>query len=250
LVAHELTVERAGRRVLSAFALRAEAGHVYALCGPNGAGKSSALKALAGLWRSAGTLELQGRPLAAFSLRERARALAYVPQQSLLQSGVALRRVVAQGRYAHDRVWPGRRRDDSAVERALDATDLTALADRPWNELSGGEQRRVLLARALASEAPVILLDEPTAALDVAHALRFLELLRALARAGRCVIAALHDLEQVRRYADRAVLLDRGLTIASGPSERVITGEHVRKVYGVELVPAGAVGYRLLEPPP
>lgn len=250
LRAQGVSVERAQRRVLTDFALEAREGSVYALCGPNGAGKSSALKALAGLWPCRGRLELFGTSLAALPRRERARQLAYVPQQSLLQSGIALRRVVAQGRYAHDTAWPGRRKDHSAVERALSATDLTALAERPWNELSGGEQRRVLLARALATEAKVIVLDEPTAALDVAHALRFLELLRELARQGRCVIAALHDLEQVRRYADCALLLDRGRLIASGPTAEVIGAENVRRVYGVELVPGGALGYRLSEPAP
>jgi iron complex transport system ATP-binding protein len=136
------------------------------------------------------------------------------------------------------------------VEQALRATDVHELRDRRWNELSGGEQRRVLLARALATEAPIILLDEPTSALDVGHALQFMQLLRELADRGRCIVVVLHDLDQVSRYADQTVLLHRGRTVASGPTPEVLSPEHVRAVYGVELVPNGALGYRLAEGAP
>jgi len=126
-------------------------------------------------------------------------------------------------------------------------TDVLTLADRPWNQLSGGEQRRVLLARALATEAPVILLDEPTTSLDVSHALQLLLCLRELAKQGRCVVAVLHDLDQVVRYADHSVLLHRGQSVAAGPSGQVITTENIRAVYGVELMPESALGYRLVD---
>jgi iron complex transport system ATP-binding protein len=219
---------------------------VHALCGPNGAGKSTALKALAGLLPSEGSIEVLGRPLAQLTRRERAQRLAYVPQQSLLQSAIAVREVVAQGRYAHDPVWPGRYQRQAAVEHALLATDVHELAERSWNELSGGEQRRALLARALATEAPIILLDEPTAALDIAHALQFLDLLHSLTRQGRCIVVVLHDLEQVRRYADHALVLLHGRTLASGLTSDVIAPHVVRAAYGVELVPGGGLGYRLV----
>ena len=162
-----------------------------------------------------------------------------------MQSGIAVREVVRQGRYAHDPVWPGRRPQQPALEQAMRATDVLELRDRHWNELSGGEQRRVLLARALATEAPIILLDEPTSALDVGHALQFLSLLRELADRGRCIVVVLHDLDQVSRYADHTVLLQGGRTVAAGPTREVIAQDHVRAVYGVELVPGGALGYRL-----
>jgi iron complex transport system ATP-binding protein len=249
LSASGLGVERFGRTLLSDFELRAEAGEVVALVGPNGAGKSSALKALSGLWPYTGSVRLQGRELRGLELRERARSCAYVPQQSLLQQGISTREVIGQGRYAHDPRWPLRRgRMDVAVERAIDATQLRALAERPWDRLSGGEQRRVLLARALATEAPIVLLDEPTAALDVGHALRFLQLLRQLAAAGRCIVLALHDLEQVRRFSDRALLLDRGRLIASGPPGEILSTQHLRPIYGVEIDPGAATGYRLVDP--
>ena len=245
LVARALQVRRGDRLVLRDFDFAATRGSVHALCGPNGAGKTTALKALAGLLPSDGAIEVLGRPLTHWSRRERAQRLAYVPQQSLLQSGIAVREVVAQGRYAHDPAWPRRHQRQAAVEHALRATDVLELAERPWNELSGGEQRRVLLARALATEAPIILLDEPTAALDVSHALQFLELLHGLTRQGRCIVVVLHDLEQVRRYADHALVLHRGRTLASGPTSDVIAPQVVREAYGVELVPGGGFGYRL-----
>jgi iron complex transport system ATP-binding protein len=248
LLADAVSVTRAGRCVLSEFSLRAAQGSVVALAGPNGAGKSSALKAPAGLLPCTGSLRVFGRALSELSLRERARQLSYVPQQSLLQRGLLVRDVVAQGRYAHDALWPRRQRSGQpAIESALRATQLEALAERRWHELSGGEQRRVLLARALASEASIVLLDEPTAALDAAHALRFLTLLRTLAARGQCVVLALHDLEQVRRYADRALLLDRGRVVASGAVREVISAEFVRAVYGVRLEENAALGFRLLD---
>jgi iron complex transport system ATP-binding protein len=250
LVARALRVQRGDKLVLQDFTFSASQGSVHALCGPNGAGKSTALKALAGLLPSDGAIEVLGRPLAQWSRRERAQRLAYVPQQSLLQSGIAVREVVAQGRYAHDPAWPGRYQRQPAVERALAATDVHELAERRWNQLSGGEQRRVLLARALATEAPIILLDEPTAALDVAHALRFLDLLHSLTRDGRCIVVVLHDLEQVRRYADHALVLHHGRTLASGLTSQVIVPKVMRAAYGVELVPGDDLGYRLAERAP
>jgi iron complex transport system ATP-binding protein len=246
LTAAGLHVKRGARTVVEAFDLTAAAGCVYALTGPNGAGKSSALKALAGLLPSSGRLQIAGTELSSLSPRQRAKQLAYVPQQSLLQSGISVREVVLQGRYAHDPVWPQRHKHADAIEAAMRETDVLGLADRPWNQLSGGEQRRVLLARALATEAPVILLDEPTTSLDVGHALQLLLSLRALAKRGRCIIAVLHDLDQVARYADHSVLLHHGKSVAAGPTAQVITSEHIRAVYGVELLPQSALGYRLL----
>jgi iron complex transport system ATP-binding protein len=250
LFAKQICVERSGRSVLVNFDLCAAQGSVIALAGPNGAGKSTALKALAGLLPcSSGSLRVFGRELRELSLRERARQLAYVPQQSLLQSGIAARDVVSQGRYAHVVGWPAWRNPVApAVERAMRATHVDALADRRWDELSGGEQRRVLLARALATEASIVLLDEPTASLDVAHAIRFLGLLRKLAGAGQCIVVVLHDLQQVRRYADSAILLDRGRVVATGSAREVIATEFIRQVYDVELEENSALGFRLLEP--
>jgi iron complex transport system ATP-binding protein len=246
LSARHVRVRRGQRVVVDDFTLSAAASGIYALTGPNGAGKSTALKALAGLVPCEGELSLSGRALGSLSARERARALAYVPQISLLQSSVSVQDVVLQGRYAHDTIWPRRAKHSAAVEQAMQRTDVLALAARPWNQLSGGEQRRVLLARALASEAPVVLLDEPTASLDVAHVLQLLQCLRQLADRGYCFVVALHDLEHVQRYADHATLLAEGRTVAMGPPAQVITAANVREIYGVELKPDTALGYELL----
>jgi len=250
LIARDLRVQRGSRKVLEGFELTAALGGVYALTGPNGAGKSSALKALAGLLPCSGQLHVAGRELSRLTPRERAREIAYVPQQSLLSSGISVRDVVLQGRYAHDAVWPHKHKHTGPVDLAMQQTDVLALADRPWNQLSGGEQRRVLLARALATEAQIILLDEPTSSLDVAHALQLLLQLRVLAAQGRCIVAVLHDLDQVQRYADRSVLLQRGRTVAAGATRDVITSENIRRVYGVELMPNAALGYRLSDGAP
>jgi iron complex transport system ATP-binding protein len=248
LVAQAVSVERSGRRLLTDFDLSAAAGSVTALVGPNGAGKTTALKALAGLLPYRGSVRIHGQESSTLSWRERARLRAYVPQQSLLQSGIVVRQVVSQGRYAHAAgLGVSRAPDHEAVQRAMASTHVSELAERAWHELSGGEQRRVLLARALATAARLVLLDEPTAGLDVAHALRFLELLRAQAAAGMTIVVVLHDLDQARRYAQRVLLLQRGRVVAQGAAHDVIASNHLRDVYGVELVENAALGFRLLE---
>jgi iron complex transport system ATP-binding protein len=191
---------------------------------------------------------IHGQQLSALALRERARLRAYVPQQSLLQSGITVREVVSQGRYAHGVSWSfARGPDHPAVRRAMLSTVVDELAERRWDQLSGGEQRRVLLARALASDARVVLLDEPTAGLDVAHALRFLLLLREQAARGLTIVVVLHDLDQARQYADHVLLLQQGRVVTQGPAREVIESSHIRAVYGVELVENAALGFRLLE---
>ncbi|HJL23745.1 MAG TPA: ABC transporter ATP-binding protein, partial [Polyangiaceae bacterium LLY-WYZ-15_(1-7)] len=241
--ARGLTVRRGARAVLEDVELEAARGEVLALLGPNGAGKSTLLRALAGLLPLAeGHLELAGGPLAAMAPRERARALAYVPQRSLLRSALLVEEVVAQGRYAHGRALGGLQgRDAEAVDRALAEVDALAFRGRAFPRLSVGEQQRVLLARALATEAPLLLLDEPTAPLDIAQALATFDLLRRLADAGRAVVAAVHGLDAARQFADRALLLHAGRVAASGPVEEVVAPEPVRRVYGVELLEGAAL---------
>jgi iron complex transport system ATP-binding protein len=154
--------------------------------------------------------------------------------------------VVTQGRYAHQpgltRVRPS---DASAVAEALAVTRADTLAGRFFNELSYGEQRRVLLARALATGAHTLLLDEPTASLDINHTLSLFSLLRSLASAGHCIVAVLHNLDEARRFADRALLLHDGRTVAYGQVHEVISAPHVATVYGVRLIEHDALGFRL-----
>ncbi len=241
-----LSVRRGRRVVLRDVGFEADAGSITCVLGPNGAGKSTLLKAVAGLLPCEGERTIGGADIGAMSTHERAKAMAYVPQQSALDAPLDVATVVAQGRYAHTGgLGAPSAKDRAAVGAALARTDLSALAGRRFDRLSVGERRRVLLARALATEAKIVLLDEPTAALDVRHALELHALLRELADDGFCVLVVLHALDDARRHTDRALLIDRGALLASGPSAEVVDEERVRDVYGVELVENGALGFHL-----
>lgn len=235
-----------GPEVVRGVDLTARRGEILALIGPNGAGKSTVLKAIMGLLPRSGSIELDGEDLVALSPRDRARRVSYVPQKSRLSARLTVRQVVSHGRFPHRspiaRLSPV---DHAVVERALADVGAVSLAERPFPELSGGEQQKVLLARALASEAPVLLLDEPTSALDVRHGLELHALLRRLAARGAVVVVVLHDLSEVRALADRALLLEEGAVRRSGPVAQVVAPGPVRAVYGVALVERGALGFRL-----
>lgn len=247
LEARHLTVMRGRHCPLQDISISVEAGEILGLIGPNGAGKSTLMKALAGILPYHGELFLGGEPAANIPRNERARRLAYVPQHSTLDAPMLAREVVAQGRFAHRDVW-GRAssNDAAAITSALAATDAIHLADRPFSRLSYGERRLVLLARALATGAHILLLDEPTAALDVAHALALLHRLRELAERGHTVIVALHHLDEVAEFCTRALLLGKGRGIRIGSVAEVVCAEPVREVFGVELVPGAHFGYRVL----
>ena len=244
LTISHVTVRRAAVTVLHDVSLAVAAGEILAVIGPNGAGKSTALKAVLGLIPHDGIVCVEGEPVASMSPRERARRLAYVPQRSQLSVGMDVRNVVALGRFAHHGdVARLSERDAAAIDRALERCSITAFAERPFMQLSVGEQQRVLLARALATEAPVLLLDEPTAALDVGHVLDLLQLLRSLAGDGKAIMVVLHDLDQVVRLADRVCLLDRGQVRACGAVAEVFTSAHLAAVFGVTPVAGGALGF-------
>lgn len=235
LSADGLAVSLGGRPVLSAVAFSVREGERIALVGPNGAGKTTLLRAVAGLIPHAGRLALRGRPVAQWPARERAREVALVRQQVELAVDFTTEEIVALGRAPH-LGWTERlRADDRArVDGALDAVDLSALARRPVTQLSGGEQQRVALAQALAQDAPLLLLDEPTAHLDVRHQLDLLDRLRALSDAGKTVIAALHDLGRAARFADRLWVLSGGTLAADGPPAQVLTPALLHDVFGVD----------------
>lgn len=231
-----LTASRGVRRVLSDIAFTAAPGEVFAIAGPNGAGKSSLLECIVGTLDCEGEVLAAGVALRALSPRERARQVAYVPQRSDLRSALSVRDVVALGRYAHGAGLFGRSTgDDAAVQSALKAMDLIAYAERSFTALSMGEAQRVLIARALATEAPIILLDEPTAALDIRQALATMKLLRALASRGLTVLAVLHELSAIHDYADRALLLDEGRMAKVGAAKDVVAPGPIRDVYGVTM---------------
>jgi iron complex transport system ATP-binding protein len=214
---------------------------VTALIGPNGAGKSTVLKACLGLLPIAGgSVRLGDDDLLTMPRAARARRIAYVPQRSLLAAGLAVRDVVGMGRYAHR--GPLARptaTDISAVDAALAAADALVFADRRFDQLSTGEAQRVLIARALATGAGTILMDEPTAGLDLGHALAVLGLIRRLAADGRTMLVVLHHLDDVREVADHAVLLVAGRVHGDGAPDAVLSADALRAVFGVETRPGG-----------
>ena len=241
LQAAGLGVALGGRAVLANVAFTVHEGERIGLVGPNGAGKTTLLRAVAGLIPHTGRLALRGTSVADWPPKARARALALVRQQADLAVEFTAAELVALGRSPH-LAWSQRLGDDdrARVDAALAAVDLDALADRPVTQLSGGEQQRVALAQALAQDAPLLLLDEPTAHLDVRHQLDLLERLDALAAAGKTVVAALHDLERAARFADRLWVLAGGGLLADGPPEDVLTPDILRQAFGVHAEMEGA----------
>lgn len=246
----EVGVVRQGRPILQRVSLGLPRGQLLAILGPNGAGKSTLLKAVMGLVPATGAIRIEGQLASQLNARARARHVAYVPQHSALEAPLPVREVVAQGRFAHTDLFQRlTAADRDAVAQALEATDTMRLADRAFNRLSYGERRLVLLARALATGARLLLLDEPTAALDIGHALGLLRRLRQLAASGVAVAVVLHQLHEAADSCDRAVLLAGGIVQAQGPVAEVIAPEPVRRVYGVEMVQRTQLTFRLPEAP-
>lgn len=244
LRARGLSVTLGGRTVLRDVELEAHPGEVLALLGPNGAGKSTLLKALAGLLPYEGSVEIAATDLAALSPRNRARRISYVPQRSLLRSALSVEEVVALGRYVHGGSFGGMSKSDQeAIDHALMTAHADALRDRIFTQLSVGEQQRVLLARALASDAPILLLDEPTAALDVGEAMAVLRLIRTLAARKHTLVVVLHDLADALSTTDRALLLKDGCVVEQGDTREVISAEPIRAVYGVKLIENARIGF-------
>jgi iron complex transport system ATP-binding protein len=242
----DLSVHLAGKLTLHGVNFGVEAGNLLGILGPNGAGKTTLLKAIIGLIPQQGSVLQAGNPLSELGIKERARRVAYVPQRSLLNAPLSVSSVVAQGRYCHGSdlaaLTPTDRR---AIEAALEVTDMRDLAERRFTELSGGEQRRVLLARALATEAPVILLDEPSASLDLGHSLRLFHHMKQLTESGRALVVVLHDLNDASRWCDSALLHSEGRVAALGSPAEVVTSERVRHVYGVELEHKSTLAFSL-----
>lgn len=223
------------RRVLAVEHLDVQAGQVTALVGPNGAGKSTLLRTLAGaLAPAGGVVRLQGVDLSRFAIRERAKRIAYLPSDAGLAWPMLARRIVELGRHPFLKPLTGLSEDDhQAVGWAMEQTETGHLADRRLDTLSSGERGRLLLARALATGAGALLLDEPGAALDPRHQLKIMELMRAEADRGVCVVFAGHSLPLVSRFADRVIVLDNGGIAAEGAPEAALSPAILDQVFGL-----------------
>ena len=235
LRATELSVSLAGTVIVDRIALDLVAGKLTVLVGPNGAGKTTLMRALAGLLPAEGHIELQGRPLQEFTARDRARQVAYLPQGHVFHWPMSVAAVVALGRHPHaDAFSPLSDADRAAVGRALAATSIEPWAARSVTTLSGGERARVALARALATQAPILLADEPTMSLDPRHQLVVMELLARAAHDGGAVLAIVHDLALAARFADRVMMMERGALVADGSAREALTPERIADVFSVE----------------
>jgi iron complex transport system ATP-binding protein len=232
-----VTVDLGDKRVLDGVGVQVASGEWLSIVGPNGAGKSTLLRFLTGAVRGTGSVELDGRPVAGLHRRERARLIALVPQAPVIPPGVGVGDYVLLGRTPHlHSLAMETAADVAAVHDALARLDLLGFADRDVATLSGGERQRVLIARALAQAAPIVLLDEPTTALDVGHQQQVLELVDDLRRAhGLTVVTTMHDLTLAGQYADRLLLLDEGRVVIEGTAAEVLTEEHLAAYYGARV---------------
>lgn len=238
LSVHGLTLRYGtGAVVLEGLDLELRGGELLAVVGLNGAGKSTLLRALAGLLPpAAGSVRLEDRDLRALSGAQRARRIAYVPQALAGVPSVSVERFVLNGRYAHLGFLRLPTAADRTIARqALVHTDVAQHAARPLIELSGGERQRVLVARALAQQAEILLCDEPVAAFDLPHQLDLLDLLAGLARAGHLVALSTHDLNLASQYADRIVVLHERAILAAGPPREVLRQDIVERVWGTRV---------------
>ncbi|MEJ7846048.1 MAG: ABC transporter ATP-binding protein [Acidimicrobiales bacterium] len=226
-----------GTAILRGVDLKVADGEWVAVVGPNGAGKSTLLRFLAGLVAGAGDLLIDGRPAGDLTRRERARLVALVVQTPTIPEGTTVGDYVLLGRTPHIRPLASEGPDDlAAAHSALAHLDLLDFTGRLVTTLSGGERQRVLVARALAQEAPVVLLDEPTTALDVGHQQQVLELIHQLrSDRGLTVVTTMHDLTLAGQYADRLVLLDAGRVVVDGPADAVLTEDNLARYYGAKV---------------
>ncbi|WP_431729454.1 heme ABC transporter ATP-binding protein [Verrucosispora sp. TAA-831] len=245
-----LGVRRGGRPILTDVTLDVRGGELLALVGPNGAGKSTLLGAICGdLAPACGDIAFAGRPLHGWAPVELARLRAMLPQRATMTFPFTVGEVVAMGRAP----WAGTKyadEDDDAVGEAMRLTGTASFTDRVFSALSGGEQARVALARVLAQRTPVLLLDEPTAALDLHHQELVLRLARERARQGGAVVVVLHDLALAAAYADRIALLAGGRLVADGPPAEVLTADRLSEVYQheIEVLPHPRTGVPLVLP--
>ncbi|WP_435657866.1 ABC transporter ATP-binding protein [Brucella pituitosa] len=235
LSVHNLDVSLGRKAVLETVGFEAGEGEFIGLIGPNGAGKTTLLRALLNLMASTGNILLDGSDFRRMHVADRAKVIAYLPQERDVAWPVTVRMLVSLGRSALKPVFAGLDGDDeTVVETAMQRMGVAELASRPANELSGGERARALIARVLAQDTPVILADEPVAGLDPAHQLELMELFAGLATEKKTVIASLHDLGLAAKYCTRLIVLNKGRLVVDGAPEDVLTPALLKDVYGID----------------
>jgi iron complex transport system ATP-binding protein len=236
LTATDIHVAKGGNPILDGAAFHLEGGEMVGLIGPNGAGKSTLLRSLIGLDRpDHGDIRLGEKPIRDWPARSLAAEIAYLAQSAACHWPMAVERVVALGRLPHLNPWQTVSNDDvEVIDRAMRATDVFHLRERQATTLSGGEQARVQLARALAVGARLLFADEPVAGLDPGHQIQVMELLRRHVKDTSSVVIVLHDLTLAARYCTRLVLMSKGCVVADGPPAMVMTAENLAAVYGIQ----------------
>ncbi|MFF4299032.1 ABC transporter ATP-binding protein [Streptomyces vinaceus] len=253
LAASGLTLAYEDRVVVEELDLSVPDGEVTVIVGPNACGKSTTLRALGRLLRPrAGAVLLDGAALSSLPTRRIAQTIGLLPQSPTAPEAITVADLVARGRQPHQRWWQQwSETDERAVADAMARTSVADLADRPVDALSGGQRQRVWIAMALAQDTELLLLDEPTTFLDIAHQVEVLDLIRQLNHErGRTVVAVLHDLNQAARYADHLVAMKAGRVVAQGPPSAVVTAELVREVFGLDavVIPDPVTGSPLIVP--
>lgn len=221
--------------VLDDVSVTADAGELVGLVGPNGSGKTTLLRTISGaLTPDSGRVRVDGEDIHALPSKAASQRVAVVPQDTSISFSFDVRRIVGMGRTAHRGRFERTTADDrAAIEAAMERTATRQFAERPIDTISGGERQRVLLARAIAQETPALLLDEPTASLDVNHAIETLQSVRSLVADGRAAVAAIHDLDLAARFCDSLVLLSSGDVVATGSPEAVLTESTVSSTFDV-----------------
>lgn len=252
LSAETISLGYDGAPILSALTTRIPDGSFTVIIGPNACGKSTLLRGLSRLLRpSAGAVVLDGTDISRLPVKEVARRLGLLPQTASAPEGITVADLVGRGRYPHLGLWrQWTEADEDAIREAMTETGVDALSGRRVEELSGGQRQRVWVAMVLAQQTDLLLLDEPTTFLDIAHQIELMELFSALNRAGRTIVAVLHDLNHAARYADHVIAMKRGRIVAEGAPADVITTERVEEIFDLPnvVIPDPVTGGPLVVP--
>lgn len=244
LIANHLSYALEKKMLLREVSLRFDGGFLHGILGPNGSGKSTLLKNLAGIWRpTSGSILWNGAPLLCQSRQAISQTISFVPQQPQLSFDFLVEEVVAMGRYPYQSAYWNAKEDKPVIE-ALHLVDVWNLRHRHVNQLSQGEKQRVYIARALATEAPVLLLDEPTACLDIRHQLEIWDLLHRLVEKGKIVVISTHDLLLAEQHCDRIAVLNQGTCVGEGSFSSLVTPLLLQEVFGVNKHPSSAEGMK------